>query len=121
MPARRRRQSLPVLVSIFNTRLRALETYLNEQSSEECQSLIADLRAQIARIPTGSFTVKRVLPDVEEAWEAGFWYHLTQNKIDFLRLKVGPLLRLAAGVDVAAETFTSKIERLKLKRIALKT
>ena len=105
--------TLPVLVSIFNTRLRTLETYLNEQSMDECQSLIADLRAQIARIPTDSFTVKRVLPDIVEAWEDGFWYHLTQNKIDFLRLKVGPLLRLAAGVDVAAETFTSKVERLK--------
>jgi type I restriction enzyme R subunit len=83
--------SLPVLVGIFNTRL----------------------RAQIARIPTDSFTVKRALPEIEEVWENDFWYHLTKDKIDFLRLKVGPLLRLVAGVDVAAETFTSKVERLK--------
>jgi len=34
--------------------------------------------------------------------------------MEFLRLKVGPLLRLAPDVDVAAETFHHKIERLKL-------
>ena len=105
--------SLPVLVNIFNTRLRLLETYLTDQGSAECQGIVADLRGQIARIPTDSFTVKRVLPEIEEAWQDGFWYSLTKNKIDFLRFKVGPLLRLAGGVDVSAETFISKVERLK--------
>lgn len=32
-----------------------------------------------------------------------------------MKIKVAPLLRLAADVDVAAETFVSKIERLKLQ------
>ena len=38
-----------------------------------------------------------------------------RRKIDFLRLHVAPLLRFAADVDVAAETFTHKVERLKLQ------
>ena len=105
--------SVPVLVAIFNTRLRLLETYLGEQGNPDCQQVVADLRGQIAQIPRDSFTVKRALAEIEEAWQEGFWYHLTPSKLEFLKLKVAPLLRLAPGVDVAAATFTSKIERLK--------
>jgi type I restriction enzyme R subunit len=107
-------QELPVLVSLFNTRLKLLETYLAEQSDSDCQELIIHLRAQIARIPRDSFTVRRVLPEIEEVFSDAFWGYLIPTKMDFLRLKVGPLLRLAADVDVPAETFTHKIERLKL-------
>ena len=38
----------------------------------------------------------------------------TSQRIDFLRLKVAPLLRFVPDVDVAAETFTNKVERLAL-------
>jgi type I restriction enzyme R subunit len=109
--------SMPVLVTIFNTRLRLLETYLDEQGSPECQQVIADLREQIAQLPTESFTLKRVLPEIEEAWQDGFWSYLVPSKLEFLKLKVAPHLRLVPGVDVAAATFVSKVERLKwLKR-----
>ena len=107
-------QEMPVLVSLFNTRLKLLESTLSEPGSEECQRVIADLRGMIARIPLGSFTVKRVLPEIEDAWSDSFWLYLIASKIDFLRLKVGPLLRLASDVDIPAETFTHKLERLKL-------
>ena len=40
---------------------------------------------------------------------------LTPDRLQFLRLKVAPLLRYVADVDVSAETFTNKIERLKLQ------
>jgi type I restriction enzyme R subunit len=55
-----------------------------------------------------------VLPEIEEAFRDAFWGYLLPAKLDFLRLKVGPLLRLAPDVDVSAETFHHKIERLKL-------
>ncbi len=105
--------SVPVLVTIFNTRLRLLETYLGEQEAEDCKQVIHDLRAQIGQIPVDSFTVKKALPEIEEAWGDAFWGYLTPSKLEFLKLKVGPLLRLVPGVDVAEATFTSKIERLK--------
>jgi type I restriction enzyme R subunit len=108
-------QSLPVLVTILNTRLKLLELFLADQQLADAQQVIADLRAQIALIPTDSFTVKRVFPEVEQAWQDAFWRYLTQDKLVFLLRKVGPLLRYAPGVDVQAATFTSKVERLKLQ------
>lgn len=108
--------SLPVLVRIFNTRLNLLETYLDDQNSAECQQVITDLRTLVARIPKDSLLLRRELPQIEEVWENGFWYYLLPSSIEKLRKSVAPHLRYAADVDVAAETFVSKIERLKLAR-----
>ena len=111
-------QSLPVLVTIFNTRLKLLAHFLDDQESPEAQQIVADLRAQVARIPTDSFSVKRVWHQVAEAWRDDFWRYLTPADLGFLRNHVGPLLRYAPDVDVKAETFTSKVERLKLQIVA---
>jgi type I restriction enzyme R subunit len=106
----------PVMVRVFNTRLNLLETYLDDQQNPECQGVIRDLRLMIARIPTESLLVKRLMPEIEDVWQDGFWNYLLISSIKKLREKVGPHLRYAADVDVAAETFISKMERLKLAR-----
>jgi type I restriction enzyme R subunit len=59
--------------------------------------------------------VQQVYSQIEQAWTDGFWRYLSQRNIDFLRTQVAPLLRFVAGVDVAAATFTNKVERLKLE------
>lgn len=106
---------MPVLVSVFNTRLKLLETQLPIHSTEVFRQAVSDLRAMLARVPRDSFPVKKVWLEIAEAWKDDFWQLLTTTKIEFLRLKVAPLLRFAAEVDVAAETFTNKVERLKLQ------
>lgn len=106
-------QTVPVLVRIFNTRLNILKLYLKQQDSDDCKRVVTDLRAQMAQIPLDSFAVRRVYPQIEEAWKDSFWRFVSAANIEFLRLKVGPLLRYVPDVDVAAATFTSKVERLK--------
>jgi type I restriction enzyme R subunit len=106
---------IPVLVSVFNTRLKILERHIPDQTAEAFRQAITDLRGMMTRIPRDSFPVKKVWLQVAPAWEDDFWTLITPAKLDFLRLHVSPLLRFAADVDVAAETFTHKIERLKLQ------
>jgi type I restriction enzyme R subunit len=106
---------IPVLVSVFNTRLKILECHLPDHTAEAFRQAITDVRAMMARIPRDSFPVKKVWLQVAPAWESDFWTLITPEKLDFLRLHVAPLLRFAADVDVAAETFTHKVERLKLQ------
>ncbi|MFO0967417.1 MAG: DEAD/DEAH box helicase family protein [Gemmataceae bacterium] len=108
---------LPVLVSLFNTRLKLAEATKDQPRGEVFPQAVADLRRQIERIPRESFPVKKVLHEVESAWTDEFWNLLTAKKAEFLTLKVAPLLRFAAEVDVAAETFTHKCERLKLQKL----
>lgn len=68
----------------------------------------------LARVPIDSFLARKAWPDVESAWTDDFWAHPSLQRIDFLRLKVAPLLRFVPDVDVAAETFANKVERLAL-------
>src|SRR6185437_6462935 len=87
--------SLPVMVSLFNTRLKILGHYLTTQQSPECVRLVASLRQMIAQIPLDSYSVRRIYlqPGVGEAWTDDFWRHLTQAKLRVLHDMVGPLLR----------------------------
>ena len=113
------RQSLPVLVSLFNTRIQLLEQYIsNDKYSAERDQVIARLRAQIAQLPTTSFSVKKFAEELEQVQQEPFWQYFTAEKITFLKLKIAPLLRYVPGVDVEVTTFTSKVERLKLQNLA---
>lgn len=105
---------IPVLVSIFNNRLAKLEILIGQQTSEDFTRVIKELRTDISRIPLDSFTVKKNLKDVREAWADDFWNYITLQKIEFIRIKVAPLLRFVTGVNLAEAFFTSKMERVGL-------
>jgi type I restriction enzyme R subunit len=106
---------IPVLVSLFNTRLKLLESQLPDHTTGVSQQSVSDLRQMMNRIPQDSFPVRKVWAEIEQAWQGAFWKLITPAKLDFLKIKIGPLLRFAANVDIAAETFTHKVERLKLQ------
>lgn len=105
---------MPLLTRLFNTRLDILAATLNRRNDPAFAQAITDCRATLARVPVDSFLVRKAWPDVESAWTDDFWAHLTADRLDFLRLRVAPLLRFVPDVDVAAETFTNKVERLAL-------
>lgn len=105
---------LPVMVTIFNTRLQKLQHFLGNQSGDDAQRIVNDLRAEVGRIPQESFSVKKAFKDVKEAWDDDFWRYLTPNKVEFLKLKVAPLLRFVPNVNPAQAFFTSKMERCGL-------
>ena len=86
---------VPVLVSVFNTRLKLLEGQLPDHNSEVFQQAKGDLREMMERIPKDSFPVRKVWDDIEQAWKDDFWQLMTTARIDFLRVKVGLLLRFA--------------------------
>lgn len=108
-------QNLPVMVSLFNTRLKLFqELHLNNQRSDEAKALIKKLRKSIEKIPTNTFEVQKAWGNIEEAWNDGFWRHLSLTDINHLKNHVAPLLQFVPSVDVPATTFTHKIERMRL-------
>lgn len=105
---------IPVLVTIFNTRLSKLEILLSNQNSEDAQRVKEDLRADLAKLPLDSFTVKKGLKEIREVFEDSWWQLMTVTKIELLRLKAAPLLRFASTGNLSEAFFTSKMERLGL-------
>ena len=110
---------LPLLVKLFNTRLDILEVTLGDRDGIAHQQGIGDCRAMLGRVPVESFSIRKLWAEVASAWTDGFWSHLEQDQLDFLSLKVAPLLRFVPDVDIAAETFTHKVERLNLMILML--
>jgi type I restriction enzyme R subunit len=146
---------IPVLVTIFNTRLQKLRLLLGQQSEErrhaerspdrlkqgvesryetgrsrsmspdsaggdgsnDFHRIVRDIRADIARIPLESFSVKKVFKEVREAWDDDFWHYITESKLEFLRMKVAPLLRFVPFVRPAETFFISKMERCGLAHL----
>src|SRR5450759_3502996 len=105
---------MPLLTRLFNTRLDILTATLNRRDNPAYAQAIVDCRAMLTRVPTESFLVCKVWTEIESAWTNDFWSNPNPQRIDFLRLRVAPLLRFVPDVDVAAETFANKVERLAL-------
>ena len=116
-PSKAPAPSLPVLVSVFNTRLKLMRAYLPNQNTPEAQTMKAALQKMVSCIPRDTYKVQQAEAEIGSVWDKGFWTYLNANKLYFLKAKVGPLLRLASEVDVAGETFTNKVERLKLETL----
>ena len=108
---------MPVLVSLFNTRLKILDATCPDQHRrgfppggvETC----APCSAGFLAIP---FRSRKCGPQIAPAWDDDFWTLLTPDKT---RLPASQGRRRCCAsppdVDVAAETFTHKVERLKLQ------
>lgn len=115
------KQSLPVLVSLFHTRIELLEHYLSSDTHKtEQDRMVVCLRAQIAQIPTDSLSVKKSMAALEQVQQERFWRYLTADKMTFLKLKISPLLYYVPNIDVEATTFTHKVERLKQQDLSEK-
>jgi type I restriction enzyme R subunit len=108
---------LPLLTRLFNTRLDILAATLNKRDDPANAQAIVDCRAMLARLPADSFLIRKMWPEIEQAWTDDFWSLITADRLNFLRLKIAPVLRFVPDVDVAAETFTNKVERLALAKL----
>jgi type I restriction enzyme R subunit len=106
---------VPLLIRLFNTRLDILAATLNHRDGPAHKQAILDCRNMLDRVPKDSFPVRKVWAEIESAWADTFWSLLAQDKVNFLRLKVAPLLRFVPDVDVASETFAHKVDRLNLQ------
>jgi len=99
---------MPLLTRLFNTRLDILAATLNRRTDPAFAQAIADCRTTLARVPVDSFLVRKAWPDVESAWTDDFW--LISPPTARLSSPAGrPLLRFVPDVDVAAETFTNRL------------
>lgn len=113
-------KQLPIRVTIFNTRLAKLQLFLGDQESPDAKRIIKDLRSDIADIPLESFSVKKVYKDVKDVWQNEFWNYITRDKIEFLKLKVAPLLRFVPGINNEEAFFINRMEKAGLQLLQRK-
>jgi type I restriction enzyme R subunit len=112
---------VPLLIRLFNTRLDILAATINDRNGIAHKQSLSDCRSMLQRVPIDAFLVRKEWERIGNAWNNDFWHYLTGDKINFLRMIVAPMLRFVPDVDVPAETFTHKIERLNLQVIQRNT
>ena len=106
---------VPILVQLFKVRLDILESTLRQRDGEAYRLALAGVRAMLGRVRIDSFLVRKIWGEICAAWEdESLWTLLNAEKLEFLRIKVAPVLRFVADVDVPAETFACNVEKLNL-------
>jgi type I restriction enzyme R subunit len=93
---------------------------LRDQNSIDAKRISRDAQTDISRIPLESFSVKKVFKDIKEAWDDSFWKNITEDKLEFLRFMVAPLLRFVPNVNMDEAFFISKMERCGLLHLQKK-
>ncbi|WP_037319739.1 DEAD/DEAH box helicase family protein [Salegentibacter sp. Hel_I_6] len=103
------KQAIPIPVKLFGLRLEklkiAFESNLEPTILEECKRL----QKQIALLPANSVVIKDNSNSVVKVNTPEFWENISNDKIDFLRTEILPLMRTVSGVDFKAMRFEKNI------------
>lgn len=96
------RESNPQLalpVRFFRTILDKLELVLSKDLPLLVRKETERLQSMIALLPQQDILIKDHAADLTRLKEEGFWTELGEEKIDFLRERIAPLMKTVSGVD----------------------
>jgi type I restriction enzyme R subunit len=105
---------IPLPVRLFGLRLDKIERADELGISETANREIIKLRKQIEELPQNSIVIMEAKNDLQRLSDDNFWNKLTQEKIDFLRTTVKPLLRTVSNSDFKAMRFEKDVVELSL-------
>ncbi|GJQ33539.1 MAG: hypothetical protein HBSAPP04_23780 [Ignavibacteriaceae bacterium] len=96
--------SKPLPVRLFETRLQKLVLAISLEKSEIIKDTIQKLKNDIAALPENNVVVLDARSFLEKIND-GFWTDLNEEKAEFLRKEIAPLMRTRSGEDYAAMYF----------------
>src|SRR5690606_33304606 len=77
-------------------------------------SEIVKLRKQIDSLPQSSIVIMEAKNELQRLEDENFWIKLTEEKIEFLRAVVKPLMRTISGEDFKAMRFEKDVVEISL-------
>lgn len=101
--------TIPLPVRLFGIRLDKIEKAQELNNTSIVSNEVKKLRNQIASLPKNSVVILDAQSELQRLEEDNFWNLLTNDKLDFLRLVVKPLLRTVSDVDFKAMRFEKDI------------
>jgi len=111
------KQAIPIPVKLFGLRLEklelAFEASMQETILEECRRL----QKQIDLLPANSIVIKEKSKAISTVNETNFWENIDNNKIDFLKSDIRPLMKTVSGVDYKAMRFEKDILEVSLAKM----
>src|SRR3989344_4653271 len=111
----------PLPVRLFHARLTKLEAALKTNRKEVADKVIEDLQSDIEALPDNNVVVLENKAVLEQVNEVGFWTNITDDKLDYLRKTIAPILRARHGMDFNAMRFEVDITDISTANILANT
>jgi len=105
---------IPVPVKLFGLRLEKVERAQEIGEIEIVASEILKLRKQIESLPQNSIVIMEAKNELQRLEDENFWIKLTDEKNEFLRAVVKPLMRTISGEDFKAMRFEKDVVEISL-------
>lgn len=108
---------MPLPVRLFNARLDKLVGANKNKRDDIAKNVIEDIKADIKSLPDNNVVVLEGKPILEKVNDANFWSLINDDKIEFLRKDVAPILRARHGIDFKAMRFEIDITDVSTAQI----
>ncbi len=95
----------PLPVRLFEARLDKLYVSQQKKNEEVEQKTIGTIRKNITALPKNSVVILDNQGYIEKGMEDNFWIKITDEKFDYLRMHISPLMRVLSDTDFKAMRF----------------
>lgn len=112
------KSQIPLPVRLFGLRLDKIEKAIELNETEIIKREIVKLREQIKTLPQNSIVILDAKHELQRIEDENFWYHLSNDKIEFLRAVVKPLFRTVSDTDFKAMRFEKDIVEVSLAKLS---
>lgn len=102
------KQSKPIPVRLFETRLRKLNIAESQKNADIVKTTIQKLKEDISKLPQNNVVILDAKSKLEKMDDA-FWQSLNNDKKLFLEKDIAPLMRARTGEDYKAMSFEFKV------------
>ena len=109
---------IPLPVRLFGVRLDKIEKAIELNECEIANMEIAKLRRQVETLPQNSIVILDAKHEIQGLEDENFWYHLSSDKVEFLRAVVKPLFRTVSDTDFKAMRFEKDIVEVSLAKLS---
>lgn len=112
---------IPLPVRFVGIRIDKIEKALAKEKKEIAQKEIEKLRIQISELPAKSVVIQDSKADLAKIEKENFWFHLTNEKIEFLRHTIKPLFRALSQTDFKAMRFQKDVLEISVAQMLEET
>jgi len=109
---------IPLPVRLFGLRLDKIEKAIEKKETEIATREIAKLKLQIEMLPKNSVVILDAQHELQRLEDENFFTQFTNEKIEFLRNFVKPLLRTISNADFKAMRFEKDIVEVSLAHLS---
>ena len=95
----------PLPVRLFESRINKLYVSLQKKDEPVKAKTIAKIRENIAALPKNSVVILDNQKFIEKVSDNNFWISITDEKLDYLRMHISPLMRVLSDADFKAMRF----------------